>query len=67
MPQPTQAPAGSPEKVAVLRRRWECGECLFHPQDPWWESESVTMICESLSLSVLLEGLADYQHRYADE
>ena len=30
---PTDAPAGSPEKLEILRRRYEHGLPLFHPCD----------------------------------
>lgn len=30
---PTQAPPGSPAKVAVLEQRAARGECLWHPDD----------------------------------
>jgi hypothetical protein len=30
---PTNAPPGTPEKVAVLEQRAKNGEALFHPQD----------------------------------
>lgn len=32
-PSPTDAPPGSPEKVEVLRRRFENGQKLWHPRD----------------------------------
>lgn len=32
-PEPTRAPAGSPEKIAVLERRASQGYELFHPDD----------------------------------
>jgi len=31
--QPTDAPAGSPEKIAVLAKRVELGLPLWHPED----------------------------------
>lgn len=31
--EPTSHPPGSPEKVAVLKRRFEAGQILYHPQD----------------------------------
>lgn len=34
MPAPTQAPAGSYEKIMVLRARAENNEYLYHPLDP---------------------------------
>ena len=33
MPEPTQHPPGSPEKVAELARRYQAGEFLYHPYD----------------------------------
>jgi hypothetical protein len=30
---PTQAEPGSPEKIAILRARLECGQALWHEQD----------------------------------
>lgn len=30
---PTDAPAGSPEKIEVLRKRAELGQPLWHPND----------------------------------
>jgi hypothetical protein len=33
MPEPTAAPPGTPEKVAVLAARAERGETMFHPDD----------------------------------
>ena len=30
---PTQAPAGSPEKIAVMERRASLGQELWHPKD----------------------------------
>lgn len=33
----TNAPAGSPEKVAVLAERVRMGQALWHPDDPWYE------------------------------
>jgi hypothetical protein len=32
-PVATRAHPGSPEKIEVMRRRWECGEALHHPDD----------------------------------
>jgi hypothetical protein len=29
----TDAPAGSPEKIEILRRRVECGQPLWHRED----------------------------------
>ena len=31
--QPTEAPAGSPDKIAVLAQRIELGVPLWHPED----------------------------------
>ncbi|MBX7167395.1 MAG: hypothetical protein K1X74_13785 [Pirellulales bacterium] len=30
---PTEAPAGSPDKIAILARRIELGQPLWHPED----------------------------------
>lgn len=39
--QPTRAPAGSPEKIEVLRKRVELGLPLWHPLDGIEDGESV--------------------------
>ena len=33
--EPTEAAPGTPEKVAVLRQRYERGLALWHPDDGW--------------------------------
>ena len=33
VPVATRAHPGSPEKIEVMRRRWERGEALHHPDD----------------------------------
>jgi len=33
VPVATRARPGSPEKIEVMRRRWERGEALHHPDD----------------------------------
>lgn len=40
LPEPTQAPPGSPEKVAVLERRARLGQALWHPCDAPMDVES---------------------------
>lgn len=35
--EPTQAPAGSAEKIEVLAERFRMGQELFHDDDPWYE------------------------------
>jgi hypothetical protein len=40
VPDPTDAPPGSAEKVAVLERRARLGQALWHPQDAPMDVES---------------------------
>jgi hypothetical protein len=40
MPEPTDAPPGSPEKVAILERRARLGQALWHPLDAPMDVES---------------------------
>lgn len=35
LPEPTSAQPGSPEKIEVLKARYENGEMLHHPDDPF--------------------------------
>lgn len=46
-PEPTSAPPGTPEKVAVLARRAEQGYRLWHPLDRA-DQEEVRRLCEVL-------------------
>jgi hypothetical protein len=43
LPEPTDAPPGSVEKVAVLEQRARLGETLWHPQDAPMDPESVRL------------------------
>lgn len=45
-PQPTSARPGSPEKLAVLEQRAECGEALWHPEDQTWEMNAVALVSQ---------------------
>jgi hypothetical protein len=40
LPEPTDAPPGSPEKVAVLAQRARLGQALWHPRDAPMDVES---------------------------
>lgn len=33
LPEPTQAMPGTEEKIAILQKRYESGQILFHPDD----------------------------------
>lgn len=39
LPRPTAALPGTPEKVEVLRLRFERSELLHHPHDARWDGE----------------------------
>lgn len=43
LPEPTDAPAGSPEKVAILRLRWFSGLSLWHPRDAQYDGQDYTV------------------------
>jgi hypothetical protein len=40
LPEPTDAPPGSPEKVAILEERARLGQALWHPHDAPMDVES---------------------------
>ncbi len=49
LPEPTTALPGTPEKVAVIERRRELGQQLFHPDDAQGDTDGFAALLSSLT------------------